>query len=123
MASAVRRYHNSQLYINVLGVVLTFAAKIILGQEAPPPERLRRHDGVDLSSGVNFATSGSGVFPGWNLDKQVKKFKRLLQKRIIGKDLSQSVALVSIASGADYADVPSDLPDMDSLVSAQMAMV
>ncbi|PAN14546.1 hypothetical protein PAHAL_2G418600 [Panicum hallii] len=91
-------------------------AKIILGQkEAPPPERLRRHDGVDLSSGVNFANSGSGVFPGWNLDKQIKKFKRLLRKRIIGKDLSQSVALVSIASCADYADVPSDLPDMDPL--------
>jgi hypothetical protein len=105
--------------------VRTFAAKIILGQkEAPPPERLRRHDGVDLSSGVNFANSGSGVFPGWNLDKQIKKFKRLLRKRIIGKDLSQSVALVSIASCADYADVPSDLPDMDPLVSrAHTAMV
>ena len=73
---------------------------------------------MDLSSGVNFASSGSGVFLGWNLDKQVKKFKRLLRKRIIGKDLSQSVALVSIASGADYADAPSDLPAMDPLVSA-----
>ena len=74
-----------------------------------------------VSSGVNFASSGSGVFPWWNLDKQVNKFKRLLRKRIIGKDLSQSVALVSIASGADYADVPSDLSDMDPLVSAQTA--
>ena len=102
-----------------MGVLTFIAAKIILGQkEAPPPERLRRQDGVDLSSGVNFASSGSGVFPGWNLDKQVKKFKRLLRKRIIGKDLSQSVALVSIASGADYADAPSDLPAMDPLVSA-----
>ncbi|RLM87346.1 GDSL esterase/lipase [Panicum miliaceum] len=71
--------------------LLLLNAKIILGQkEAPPPERLRRHDGVDLSSGVNFANSGSGVFPGWNLDKQIKKFKRLLRKRIIGKEASRS---------------------------------
>ncbi|KAG2637839.1 hypothetical protein PVAP13_2NG548000 [Panicum virgatum] len=83
------------------------------GPSAGEAEAARRRGPV--SSGVNFASSGSGVFPGWNLDKQVNKFKRLLRKRIIGKDLSQSVALVSIASGADYADVPSDLLDMDPL--------
>ncbi|OEL35739.1 GDSL esterase/lipase [Dichanthelium oligosanthes] len=93
-----------------------FLAKIILGQkEAPPPERIRRQEGVDLSSGINFALSGAGVFPGWNLDTQIDRFRRLLRHKIIDKDLSQSVALVSISSGADYSGAPSDLPDQDPL--------
>ncbi|CAN6199504.1 unnamed protein product [Urochloa humidicola] len=89
-----------------------FLAKIVGQKASPPPERVRREDGVDLSSGMNFASSGSGVFPGWNLDSQVDRFKKLLRHKVIDKDLSHSIALVSI-SGADYADLHSDLPDMD----------
>ncbi|KAF8664536.1 hypothetical protein HU200_054717 [Digitaria exilis] len=95
-----------------------FLAKIILGRkEAPPPERVRREDGVDMSYGMNFASAGSGVFPGWNLDTQIDRFRRLLRHRIIAKDdLSQSIALVAV-SGSDYADIPSDIPDLDPYIT------
>ncbi|CAN6205808.1 unnamed protein product [Urochloa humidicola] len=89
-----------------------FLAKILGQKASPPPERVRREDGVDLSSGMNFASSGSGVFPGWNLDSQIDRFKKLLRHKVIDKDLSRSIALVSV-SGADYADVFTIVPDID----------
>ncbi|CAL5062064.1 unnamed protein product [Urochloa decumbens] len=94
-----------------------FVAKIILGQdEAPPPERVRREDGVDLSSGMNFANSNGGVLSGWNLDTQIDVFRKLLRHGIIdSKDLNRSVALVAV-SGEDYADFPKKKADQDSFI-------
>ena len=96
---------------------MRFAASILGHKEAPPAERMRRHDDVDLSAGVNFADSGAGVLLGWNLDTQIDVFRRLLRHKIIDKkDLSQSVALVAISAGVDYSDVPSDPADLDQVI-------
>ncbi|RCV13623.1 hypothetical protein SETIT_2G360600v2 [Setaria italica] len=93
-----------------------FLAKILGQEEAPPPERIRREDGVDLSSGMNFANSGGGVLVGWNLDKQIDVFRKLLRHGIIDKShLNQSVALVAI-SDEDYEDFPSEAADQHKYI-------
>ncbi|CAN6205830.1 unnamed protein product [Urochloa humidicola] len=93
-----------------------FIAKILGLEESPPPQRVRREDGVDLSSGMNFANGNGGVLTGWNLDTQIDVFRKLLRHGIIdSKDLNQSVALVAI-SDEDYADFPSEKADQDRFI-------
>jgi hypothetical protein len=95
---------------------MIFAAKILGQEEAPPPERIRRDDGVDVSSGMNFANSNGNVLGGWNLDTQIDVFRKLLRHGVIDKHhLNQSVAFVAI-SGGDYGDFPSEADDQAKVI-------
>jgi len=80
------------------------AAKILGGDESPPPSRLQRANRVD-PSGVNFAVAGSGVFDGeaTSLRRQVDQLASLVNSGIVeARDLEQSVALVAVSAGHDY---------------------
>ncbi|CAN6219313.1 unnamed protein product [Urochloa humidicola] len=93
-----------------------FIAKILGQDEAPTPERVRREDGVDLSSGMSFANANGGVLTGWNLDTQIDVFRKLIRHGMYdSKDLNQSVALVAIGP-EDYGDFPSKKADQDRYI-------
>jgi len=80
-------------------------AKILGGDESPPPSRLQRANRVD-PSGVNFAVAGSGVFDdgeATSLPRQVEQLASLVNSGIVeARDLEQSVALVAVSTGHDY---------------------
>ncbi|CAL4906704.1 unnamed protein product [Urochloa decumbens] len=83
-----------------------FLAKMLGYDESPPRYSPNEVD----TSGVNFATSFSGVLNGPEeepaLGRQVDQLRRLVNRRIIGDDdLDESVALVSVSSGHDYSHV------------------
>ena len=83
------------------------AAKILGGDESPPPSRLQRANRVD-PSGVNFAVAGSGVFDGeaTSLRRQVDQLASLVNSGIVeARDLEQSVALVAVSAGHDYSGI------------------
>ncbi|KAF8664554.1 hypothetical protein HU200_054736 [Digitaria exilis] len=92
-----------------------FLAKILGLDDAPTPQRMRRNEGVDLSSGINFA-SGGGALVGWNLDTQIDELRKLVRHGIIDKNLTKSVALVAVSDGSDYADFPAEQADQDRLI-------
>ncbi|CAL4895085.1 unnamed protein product [Urochloa decumbens] len=76
--------------------------KILGGDESPPPSRQNQRD----PSGVNFAVGGSGVFAGEapSLRQQVEQLASLVSRGVVeAGDLAESVALVSVSAGHDYA--------------------
>ncbi|CAN6336684.1 unnamed protein product [Urochloa humidicola] len=78
-----------------------FLAKILGGDESPPPSRQTQRD----PSGVNFAVGGSGVFAGEapSLRQQVEQLASLVSRGVVeAGDLAESVALVSVSAGHDY---------------------
>ncbi|KAL6656799.1 hypothetical protein ACP70R_004579 [Stipagrostis hirtigluma subsp. patula] len=87
-----------------------FIAKILGLNESPPAERLRDSDGVDYSSGVNFAVSGAGAGDYEGSDEEVPNLGAQINKleRLVGRgnaDLTDSVALIAFSGSRDYADV------------------
>ncbi|CAM0152211.1 unnamed protein product [Urochloa decumbens] len=77
-------------------------AMILGGDESPPPSRQTQRD----PSGVNFAVGGSGVFSGEaaSLRQQVEQLASLVNRGIVeAEDLAESVALVAVSTGHDYA--------------------
>ncbi|KAF8706351.1 hypothetical protein HU200_030613 [Digitaria exilis] len=83
-------------------------AKILGGDESPPPSRRhwRDSDKVD-PSGVNFAVGGAGVLSddraAPSLGQQVDQLASLISSGAVETaDLDRSVALVAISTGADY---------------------
>lgn len=85
------------------------AAKILGGDESPPPSRHRWRDSDKVDpSGVNFAVGGAGALndddrAAPSLGKQVDQLASLIKSGAVeADDLDNSVALVAISTGSDY---------------------
>ncbi|GJM99790.1 hypothetical protein PR202_ga16924 [Eleusine coracana subsp. coracana] len=102
------------------GVVQSDLVAEILGLEESPPafRTLGPNDEVD-PSGVNFAVGGTGVSLGTpTLRQQVEQLRSLMRSGAIRKrDLDDSVALISISAGRDYARISGSRSSSDEMMN------